>query len=121
MTIKNPTLTDESQLTITINALTVHAAFSRLWVSPPSADGWQDMKEVATGGSIPRSAQYTAPRQTLLAWRLSVGSTRKKAEPYRIALTITQQGTIIQDGVLIIDGVTGVGGTAVNEDFVTLL
>lgn len=118
---RDPTLTDESTLTISISALTVHAAFCRLWISPPSADGWQDPRAIATGGQTPRSVTYDVPRQTLLAWRLSVGSTRKKIEPYRVALTLSQHGQVIQDGVLLIEGKTGAGGTAMTEGSVTLL
>lgn len=121
MTPRDPTLVDESTLTVSINALTVHAAFSRLWISPPSADGWQEPKAVATGGHTPRTVTYEVTRQTLLAWRMSVGSTRKKVEPYRIALTLSQHGAIIQDGVLLIEGKTGSGGTAMTEGYVTLL
>ena len=118
---RDPTLTDESTLTVSISALTVHAAFCRLWISPPSADGWEQPKAIATGGHRPHSITYDVTRRTLLAWRMSVGSTRKKVEPYRIALSLSQHGEVIQDGVLLIEGKTGAGGTAMTEGFVTLL
>lgn len=118
---RDPTLSDASTLTVAISALTVHAAFCRLWISPPSADGWQDPKAIATGGDTPRSITYDVARQTLLAWRVSVGSPRKRAEAFRIAVTLSQHGQIIQDGVLLIEGKTGGGGTAMTEGYVTLL
>ena len=121
MSPTNPTLTDETTLTITISALTVHAAFSRLWISPPGTGAWQEMKAVATGGQTPPSVTYEVTRQSFLAWRLSVGSARKRVEPYRVALTLTQHGRLIMDGVLLIEGMTGGGGTALTEGFVQLL
>ena len=116
---QDPTLADDGTVRVEINAETMHAAFSRLWILPPGATAWEQMKEVATGGGFPRAVSYDVTRGTFLGWRLSVG-TAAGSSPYRITFTLTQNGSVIQDGVLVIAGATDSGGQDVDLDSVQL-
>jgi hypothetical protein len=116
---KDPTLLTEGELLVTLDVLTVHAAYCQLWIAPAGAAAWQDPREVASGGALPRTALYDVARKTLLGWRLSVASTVPSID-YRVTLTLTQGGTVIPDGVLLLEGTTDAGGQAVDTGYVTL-
>ena len=116
---QDPTLTRDGTVRVSIEAKTVHAAFSRLWILPPGAAAWEQEKKIATGGDFPSSTTYEVTRGTFLGWRLSVGSTVPNTN-YKITLTLTQDNAVVQDGVLVIEGKTDSGGQDIDLDSVQL-
>lgn len=116
---QDPTLSHDGTVRVEIDAKTVHAAFSRLWILPSAAPAWEQMKEVATGGAFPRAVTYDVQRGGFLGWRLSVASSEGNSQ-YRITLTLSQGDKIIKDGLLVIEGICDAGGQDIDIDSVQL-
>jgi hypothetical protein len=116
---QDPTLSKDGTVRVEIDAKTVHASFSRLWILPPGASAWEQMKEVATGGAFPRSVTYDVKKGTFLGWRLSVASSVGNSQ-YRITLTVSQDDKVVKDGILVIDGTCDAGGQDIDIDSVQL-